>query len=572
MGDLTITWSDCSTAVADYTIEGVVESQNLTRLSTVFGLECGSEAGPGSPHSGSWYDPTHNGEGLVIEILNEEQVLMFWFSYGPDGTPAWFFGVGMVDGSSLLVDELFITSGGIFGAGFDPDAVEFEVWGSASVELGCTYGTLDYDSHSDGYGAGKQTLFRLTGLGDFECEESHPPNILLVIADDLGKDASNAYGIAAEKPATPMLDQLAADGLVFDRAWIYPTCSPTRAAILTGKYGYQTGVLTASDVLSTDETSLQQTIDAHLPGRYSNAVIGKWHLGPGNNPDHPTDMGVAHFAGVMTGGVPDYQDWTLTQNGQQNREQTYTTSKFADLAVDWIDDQQQPWFLWLAFNAPHTPFHLPPADLHSQDLSGTTSDIESNPLPYYLAAIEAMDTELARVLDSMDEETRQNTTIIFIGDNGTPGQVAQSPYSRRKAKGSLNQGGINVPFFVSGAGVLRGGERENAMVEATDLFTTIAALAGVNVSAQNDSLSFAGLLVETGSGNRSVHYSERVTEDVDEWAISDGEYKLISSVSDGNRLFHLDSDPYENDDLVISASEPDGVVARLESMAGLIRQ
>ncbi|MEE8543174.1 MAG: sulfatase-like hydrolase/transferase, partial [Gammaproteobacteria bacterium] len=104
------------------------------------------------------------------------------------------------------------------------------------------------------------------------------PNILLVISDDLGLDASSNYAVGIESPVTPTLDALAANGLVFDNAWAYPVCSPTRATILTGKYGFRTGVLWPGDEISLNETSLHSFIDTNAPNTYNHAVIGKWHL------------------------------------------------------------------------------------------------------------------------------------------------------------------------------------------------------------------------------------------------------------------------------------------------------
>ena len=146
---------------------------------------------------------------MVIEVLSEHRVLIYWFSYDSIGNPAWFFGVGEIEESSIIVEELFITRGGRFGPMFDPAEVEYAAWGSAVVELGCDYGKLDYAAVTDRYGAGKQTLNRLTGPGNFDCTDPSPRNILLVIADDLGQDSSNQYSISAQQPFTPTLDMLA---------------------------------------------------------------------------------------------------------------------------------------------------------------------------------------------------------------------------------------------------------------------------------------------------------------------------------------------------------------------------
>ena len=106
-----------------------------------------------------------------------------------------------------------------------------------------------------------------------------------------------------------------------------------------------------------------------------------------------------------------------------------------DLAIDWVRSQEGSWFLWLAYNAPHTPFHVPPAEMHSQgDLPDYAMGMNAS--PYYMAAIEAMDYQIGRLLDSITTQERDNTTIIFIGDNGTPRRVAQSPYPSDRVKGA----------------------------------------------------------------------------------------------------------------------------------------
>ena len=409
------------------------------------------------------------------------------------------------------------------------------------------------------------------------------PNILLVISDDLGLDASSSYAVGIETPVTPTLDTLAANGLVFDNAWANPVCSPTRATILTGKYGFRTGVLWPGDEISLAETSLQSFIDTNVPNTYSHAVVGKWHLAGRDqaNPgyiDNPNLMGIDYFAGLIGGGVGDYFSWPLVENGQSSDSQDYTTTAFVDLTIDWIAGQQGPWFAWLAFNAPHTPFHLPPLGLHDRDtLSADQAAIDADPLPYYLAMIEAMDRELGRLLASFSAETRANTIIIYIGDNGTPRRVVQG-HVPGHGKGSVYEGGVAVPLIISGRGVTRAGERESALVSSVDLFSTIAALAGTGTEEFNDSKSFAGLLSSATTGPREYAYTE-VKRDADpffrdDWAIRDDRYKLIQRLSAGPELYDLEADPFEQDNLLSNGTDAAEAVilADLQARAGLIRQ
>lgn len=398
------------------------------------------------------------------------------------------------------------------------------------------------------------------------------PNILLVIADDLGKDATPNYSEGSIKPFMPNLQSLISTGITFDNLWSYPVCTPTRASILTGKYGFKTNVLEVGDVISTGETSLQKYIDTQTGDDYATAIIGKWHLS--NTISDPTTMGIDYYAGILNGGVQSYTNWNLVQDGQSSISTEYTTTKFTDLAIDWVDDQDKPWFLWLAFNAPHTPFHLAPTNLHSQgNLATDQASIDANPTPYFLSAVEAMDSELGRFLNSLSAEERNNTLIIFIGDNGTPNQVAQSPYGTMRAKGSIYQGGVNVPLIVSGAGVNRFGAREDALVHTTDLFTTIANAAGVSVSEIENSTSFYDLLSDSNAAQREFVYTERSNNGVS-YTIRNSDYKLIVHENGNEEFYNLTNDPYEATDLIGTLLSVEATIAKnaLEAEAANIRQ
>lgn len=379
-------------------------------------------------------------------------------------------------------------------------------------------------------------------------EEKSKPNILLIIADDMGLDATPNYPQGIIKPNMPNLQKLMDSGITFDNLWSYPVCSPTRASILTGKHGLKTNVFEAGDVISTAETSLQKFIDDGTSNDYSTAIIGKWHLS--NSGSDPAIMGIDYFAGLIRGGVQSYTDWSLNINGQTSNSTEYTTTKFTDLAINWVDNQTKPWFLWLAYNAPHTPFHLAPQELHMQGILPTDSgSIDANPMPYYMSAIEAIDTEIGRFLENMSIEEKANTIIIFIGDNGSPNQVAQVPYSRLKSKNSIYQGGVNVPMIVSGFNVNRVGEREDALISTTDLFVTIANIAGVNTISYENSSSFYPLLTNELASSNEFVYTE-ISNNGSAYAIRNAKYKLIKYDDGTEEFYDLNSDPYENVNII----------------------
>ncbi|MDY8136439.1 sulfatase-like hydrolase/transferase [Aquimarina sp. 2201CG5-10] len=399
------------------------------------------------------------------------------------------------------------------------------------------------------------------------------PNILLIIADDMGLDATPGFSEGSVKPHMPNLQGLINSGVRFNNLWSAPTCSPTRASILTGKYGVETGVLEVGDEVSTAEISIQKYLDDHALDAYNHAVIGKWHLS--NISTHPNDMGIDHYAGLLEGGVQSYWNWQLTQNGITSQSTEYITTKITDLAIDWVGEQENSWFLWLAYNAPHTPFHLPPSDLHTQgDLPSDSASIEANPLPYYMAALEAMDSEIGRFLNSMSDEEKEKTIIIFIGDNGTPNQVAQLPYRRTTAKGTLFQGGINVPMIVSGFQVSRRNEIETNMINTTDLFATIADIAGTGTSEVNNSISFKSLFTNSDTGKRTIAYSEIEGLPRNGYTIRDETYKLIVFNTGEERFYNLEEDPYEEEDLLLIGLNNDEMISKenLELKAQGIRE
>ena len=406
------------------------------------------------------------------------------------------------------------------------------------------------------------TILLLCGCGKDEnmmdVSSCNTPNILLIIADDIGKDALNGFSEGSIKPITPHIDSIRTSGLSFTNFWSYPTCSPTRASILTGKYGYRTGVKWASDVLDLSETSLQEYINQGSNNAYSTAIIGKWHLSGNSSTFNPEVFGIDHYSGLIRGQAQSYYNWLLTEDGAGSLQSDYATEKFTNLALEWIGEQDDNWFMWLAYNAPHTPFHAPPVEMHSQgDLPTFANGMDE--IPYYLAAIEAMDFQIGRLLDGIPEAEKENMVIIFIADNGTPNEVAQLPYSGNTAKGTLHQGGINVPMFISGRDVTRI-ENDHSLVTSTDLFATISEIAGVPTSEIHDSKSIKSLFTQSGT-IRNYQYAEKDDGNVNNWAISDGTYKLIEYVDGNTEFYDLENDPYEQNALL------DNELNALESVA-----
>ena len=397
------------------------------------------------------------------------------------------------------------------------------------------------------------------------------PNILFIMADDMGKDATFGFSEGSIKPNTPNLNVIKNSGLSFNNFWVNPTFTPTRGSIITGKYGFRTGLKWAGDQISTSEKILQKFIREETNNNYASALVGKWHLSGNNQSTNPENFGLDYYAGILLGTVQDYYNWRMSEDGISSNQTTYVTEHLTNLAIDWIDNQEKPWFLWLAYNAPHTPFHIPPTTMHSQ---GTLPEYRAgfDARPYYMAAIEAMDFQIGKLLASIPENELENTIIIFLGDNGTPNQAAQSPYSNQTVKGTLYQGGINTPMFISGYGVNRTG-MDNNLIVSTDLYTTISNLCGVQEAQINDSRSFLPLLT-SNTTIREFQYSEMDNGTNNSWAIRNSNYKLIVNANGNEQMFDMILDPYEQNNLLLSSLSNDQQTAKnvLELELSEIRQ
>jgi arylsulfatase A-like enzyme len=425
------------------------------------------------------------------------------------------------------------------------------------------------------------------------------PNILLIIADDYGAEASSLYPSIAGtqgQVSVPNIEALAQNGVVFDNAWASPVCSPTRGTIVSGQYGFRTGVTTVGNVLPTSTVTLFDRLTAESP-TYTHAFFGKYHLGGGNPgidpragtpfPDaarvlqHVRDLGITTYRGILTGGLTDYFSWTSYDiNGPEVASTTYTTTVLANYAIDFIHQQQatkpdQPWFLYQAFNAPHAanggnnPYQVPPSELHHVDLSSVGNPapgVYQTNIPVYQSDIQALDTEIGRLLAEVDFS---KTVVIFIGDNGVPPPVKDTATGLRDAKGSAYEGGVRVPLVVAGAGVTRRGREDNLFV-TTDLYATILDVAGVPVSHVNDSYSLKPLFTdEAASSGRTFSFSE-ISNGTNQrqYGLRDTRFKLVNNLGKWE-LYDLVTDAHETTNLYANAQYAAARAALQAQIAGL---
>jgi arylsulfatase A-like enzyme len=426
------------------------------------------------------------------------------------------------------------------------------------------------------------------------------PNILLIIGDDMGVETLASYGLGENPPKTATLDEMARKGMRFTNFWAQPVCSPTRAAIVTGRYGFRTGIgfatlnLDLPEIpaipewsspapgaprvmagggfrgspthgLLPDEYTLPMAFNANPDLGYATAAIGKWHLADRSNGwiEHPNRVGFNHFSGLMNGGPAHFFSWNKIINGVVSGEIGYTPVDKADDAIDWIAEQgDEPWFMWLAFNLAHAPMHLPPEENWQSDYSNLDSKeiAESDRAGYFDAMIEAMDTQIGRLLGSMEALVRDNTYVIFLGDNGTAKANVRAPFRNGRAKSTIYEGGVNTPLIITGPGI-EPGTVPDALVNASDLFVTIMEMAGIDVQATvpeeviHDSVSFMPVLADADTPSpRDWLYADMFLGsfagvEAADYAMRNERYKLLRF--DGEEEFYdLQNDPYEYENLL----------------------
>jgi arylsulfatase B len=395
-------------------------------------------------------------------------------------------------------------------------------------------------------------------------------NTILIIADDLSPDYFGFYENYVDTVDVPNIRALLAKGIRFKNLMSYPVCSPARASMLTGRYGFRTGVgnvvgTTTSNPIDTAEISIPKLLKIYNPN-ISKANIGKWHLNPPNPASNllsPLALGYNRYEGSFSGQLTSFTNWTKYTNGVASTITTYATTENVNNTISWLKSQSPtaPFFVWLAFNAPHEPLHLPPANLHNfTGLSGTTANINAQPKTYFKAMIQAMDHEIGRLFDSLQVMNKLDSTdIIFIGDNGNTRRTAQIA-DLSKAKGTIYQYGVNVPMIIAGPSVVNKGRVSNALVNIADLFATIVENFGytnwvsqIPVNKPVDSKSLQPIIKNLTDSIRPWSFTELFTltpDSSDGKAIRNKNYKLIKFNYGKEEFYNLSTDPIESINLL----------------------
>ncbi|WP_153556870.1 sulfatase-like hydrolase/transferase [Roseimaritima sediminicola] len=419
-----------------------------------------------------------------------------------------------------------------------------------------------------------------------------PPNVVILLADDLGW---NAVGYHSDWARTPNLDRLAGEGIELDRFYVAPMCSPTRAGLLTGRYPIRFGLARAvippyrDYGLPTAQRTLAEALaDAGYTHR---GIFGKWHLGHHRLDWHPLRQGFTAFEGHYNGAI-DY--FSLQREGQRDwheglepsQRSGYATDLIADAAVEFIRQaapEEAPYFCYVPFNAPHSPFQAKPEAIARHTRPGRPQREAT-----YLAMIESMDEAIGRILAAIEASGKaeaENTQVWFFSDNGGVGRFERNNRPLRGSKLTTFEGGIRVPACVRWPRAWPGGRTVRQPMGYIDVMPTILASAGVPPqSAEERVRPFDGIDVSDVLSGRGqtlpprpwFSYHGQPGPEKETMAITTPNWKLVvigpdlrrAGITDRHRvhLFRLGEDPNEQSD--VAAEHPEVVqtlVAKLKT-------
>jgi arylsulfatase A-like enzyme len=395
---------------------------------------------------------------------------------------------------------------------------------------------------------------------------AEPENVILILADDLGYGDLSSFG--ATDLETPNIDRLTNNGVRFDNFYANsPVCSPTRAAILTGRYPDIVGVPGLVRTMPFDNwgyLSQQAMLQPQMlkGAGFHSAIIGKWNLGL-ESPNTPTERGFDHFHGFLGDMMEDF--YTHLRHGRNymrlNREkidpQGHATDLFTDWSIDYLRERKQDgrkFFLYLAYNAPHVPIQPPAEWLEKVKKRQPKIDQKRAKM---VALIEHMDMSVGRVIKALEENGQAgNTLIIFTSDNGGQVSAGANCGPLRGAKENMFEGGIRVPMCAVWPGHISPGSRSNQVALTMDLTPTICQAAGVTPPEHLDGVSILPSMQDSSKKIRErdliwmrreggMRYQGR-----DYYAYRRGQWKLLQN--DGferMQLYNLHDDPGETTNL-----------------------
>lgn len=399
-------------------------------------------------------------------------------------------------------------------------------------------------------------LFMACSEKDFKIN----PNVIVILTDDQGWGDLSVNGNT--NLSTPNIDKLAETGVTFNRFFVSPVCSPTRAEMLTGRYHVRGGVYSTSaggERLDLDETTIAQVFKN---AGYATAAYGKWHNGM-QAPYHPNARGFDDFYGFCSGHWGNYFSPMLEHNGEIVKGDGFIIDDLTNHGLEFMEkNKDNPFFLYLPYNTPHSPMQVPDnwyEKFENMQLEMLNREPEKEDIQFTKAALamcENIDWNVGRVAEKVEElGLSENTIIIYFSDNG-PNGIRWNGGMKGK-KGSTDEGGVRSPLFMKWKGKFEAGKTITQITSAIDLLPTLSDLAGIDYQSQKmlDGVSLKPLLLEENPewGDRLIvnHWGKRTS-------VRSQQYRLGHE----GKLFDMINDPGQTID--ISAQKPE-IAAQLNN-------
>ena len=376
------------------------------------------------------------------------------------------------------------------------------------------------------------------------------PNVLFILVDDMG---FGDIGYNGSEIATPNLDQMAQEGMTLDRNYVYPVCSPTRAALLSGQNPLHMGITGPIADYASLPPDLKIMPEYFKDLGYQTHMIGKWHLGLAHTDSWPISKGFDSFYGFLGGWIDFYThvfaeglDWQ--RDGVSVREQGHATDLMTDEAVRIIEARnEQPFLMYLAYNAPHSPLQHPP------NYSGLNDYPEISDRSVYAEMVTHVDEGIGRLMDGLEEQgILEETIVIFSSDNGGSLGLGASNGDLRGSKGSSWEGGMRVPGLISWAGTIEPGSVLEQPIAIHDWLPTLLDAVGGNPETVIDPYGqnmWAAITEGAQVDRNAMIMGARTSLGVFEWP-----YKLVQIQNEetgeaDSQLFNIVADPQEQNDL-----------------------
>ena len=313
--------------------------------------------------------------------------------------------------------------------------------------------------------------------GFISCENQSSPNILIVLTDDQGWGDLSIRGNTNLK--TPNIDNIGYNGASFERFYVSPVCAPTRAELLSGKYFVKSGVNGVTRGYERMSNDVQLVSEYFKEKNYITGLFGKWHNGS-QPPYHPNYRGFDEFFGFTSGHWGNYFNPILEKNGKIIKTNGYINDVITNEAISFIKNSKQPFLSFISYNTPHSPMQVPDKYYLNKKVSlvGRYSNKENiNKTKAALGMIENIDENIGNIVSVLKEkDVYDNTIIIFLSDNGPNGNRWNNDFKDRK--GSTNEGGVRVPFFIQWPNNIKKGLKINQVSSVLDLFPTLLELTG----------------------------------------------------------------------------------------------